>query len=206
MSNLHLAHHLSLGSSMVRASDRSSEGCGFDPRLGLRNHFLSIELDGLSSLLWFIFINVSIIIWVYYTFMLAISILHKLALSAWFVHCPENASVVLDWTKTTLIEVCDPIVDVVKPFTPQISFFCIFSFFVLASLSHMFFVRCSVECIQSPGTRITKSIMAMLVYLTKDDYTSFVKEHQHGSNDVKCICGRQDTRDLKQPTFLSHGP
>ena len=34
-----LAHHLSLGSSMVRASYRSSEGCGFDPRLGLRNNF-----------------------------------------------------------------------------------------------------------------------------------------------------------------------
>ena len=31
-----LAHHLSLSSSMVRASHRSSEGCGFDPRLGLR--------------------------------------------------------------------------------------------------------------------------------------------------------------------------
>ena len=109
--------------------------------------------------------------------MLAISILHKLALSAWFVHCPENASVVLE-TKRTLIEVCDTIVDVVKPFTPQISFFCIFSLFVFASLSHMFFFpRCSVECIHSPGTRITKSIVAMLVYLTKDDYNSFVKQH-----------------------------
>ena len=32
-----LARHLSLGSSMVRASYRSSEGCGFDPCLGLRN-------------------------------------------------------------------------------------------------------------------------------------------------------------------------
>ena len=31
-----LADHLSLGSSMVRASYRSSEGCEFDPRLGLR--------------------------------------------------------------------------------------------------------------------------------------------------------------------------
>ena len=50
MSKLHLAHHLSLGSSMVRASHRSSEGCGFDPHLGLGNHFLSIELDDLSSL------------------------------------------------------------------------------------------------------------------------------------------------------------
>ena len=50
MSNFHLAHHLSLGSSMIRASHRSSEGCGFDARLGLRNHFLSIELDDLSSL------------------------------------------------------------------------------------------------------------------------------------------------------------
>ena len=29
----------------------SYEGCGFDPRLGLRNHFLSIELeDHLSTL------------------------------------------------------------------------------------------------------------------------------------------------------------
>ena len=34
-----LAHYLSLGSSMVRASYRSSEGCGFNPRLGLRNRF-----------------------------------------------------------------------------------------------------------------------------------------------------------------------
>ena len=34
-----LAHHLSLGSLMVRASHRSSEGCGFDPCLGLRNRF-----------------------------------------------------------------------------------------------------------------------------------------------------------------------
>ena len=46
-----LAHHLSLRSSMVRASYRSSEGCGFDPRLGLRNHFLSIELEDRSSTL-----------------------------------------------------------------------------------------------------------------------------------------------------------
>ena len=28
-----------LGSSMVRASHRSSEGCMFDPRLGFRNRF-----------------------------------------------------------------------------------------------------------------------------------------------------------------------
>ena len=34
-----LARHLSLGSSMIRASYRSSEGCGFDPGLGLRNRF-----------------------------------------------------------------------------------------------------------------------------------------------------------------------
>ena len=46
-----LAHHLSLSSSMVRASHRSSESCGFDPRLGLRNHFLSIELEDRSSTL-----------------------------------------------------------------------------------------------------------------------------------------------------------
>ena len=47
-----LAHHLSLGSSMVRPSNWSSEGCGFDPCLGLRNHFLKIELeDRLSTLL-----------------------------------------------------------------------------------------------------------------------------------------------------------
>ena len=44
-----LAHHLSLGTSMVRASHRSSEGCGFNPCLGLRNHFLSIELEDCSS-------------------------------------------------------------------------------------------------------------------------------------------------------------
>ena len=36
---------------MVRASYRSSEGCGFDPRLGLRNKFLSIELEDCSSTL-----------------------------------------------------------------------------------------------------------------------------------------------------------
>ena len=35
---------------MVRASYRSSEGCGFDPRLGLRNHFLSTELEDHSSI------------------------------------------------------------------------------------------------------------------------------------------------------------
>ena len=29
--------------------DRSSEGYGFDPRLGLRNHYLSIELEDRSS-------------------------------------------------------------------------------------------------------------------------------------------------------------
>ena len=34
-----LARHLSLGSSMVRASHRSSEGRGFDPRPGLNNRF-----------------------------------------------------------------------------------------------------------------------------------------------------------------------
>ena len=51
MPNLHLAHHLTLGSSMVRASHLSSEDCGFDPHLGLRNQFPSIELDDLSSLL-----------------------------------------------------------------------------------------------------------------------------------------------------------
>ena len=35
--------HLSLGSSMVRASHRRSEGCGFDSRLGLRNIFWVCE-------------------------------------------------------------------------------------------------------------------------------------------------------------------
>ena len=35
--------HLSLGSSMVRASHRRSEGCGFDSRLGLRNIFWDCE-------------------------------------------------------------------------------------------------------------------------------------------------------------------
>ena len=34
---------------MVRASHRLSEGSGFDPSLGLRNHFLSIELEDRSS-------------------------------------------------------------------------------------------------------------------------------------------------------------
>ena len=36
---------------MVRASNRSSEGCGFDPHLGVRNHFLSIELEDCSPTL-----------------------------------------------------------------------------------------------------------------------------------------------------------
>ena len=36
---------------MVRASYWSSEGCGFDPRLGLRDHFLSIALEDRSSTL-----------------------------------------------------------------------------------------------------------------------------------------------------------
>ena len=54
MSNLYLAHHLSVGSSMVRASHRLSERCGFDRRLGLRNEFLSIERDDLLSLLRYI--------------------------------------------------------------------------------------------------------------------------------------------------------
>ena len=35
--------HLSPGSSMVRASHWRSDGCGFDPRLGLRNIFLSLR-------------------------------------------------------------------------------------------------------------------------------------------------------------------
>ena len=34
-----LVHYLSLGCSMVWASHKSSEGCGFDPRLGLTNRF-----------------------------------------------------------------------------------------------------------------------------------------------------------------------
>ena len=38
-----LAHHMSLGSSMVRASHRSSEGCGFDPCLVLRNRFSEVR-------------------------------------------------------------------------------------------------------------------------------------------------------------------
>ena len=50
MSNLHLS--LSLGSSLVRVSHWSSEGCGFDPRLGLRNHFLRMkQLDERSSVI-----------------------------------------------------------------------------------------------------------------------------------------------------------
>ena len=35
--------HLSPGISMVRASHRRSEGCGFDSHLGLRNIFLSLR-------------------------------------------------------------------------------------------------------------------------------------------------------------------
>ena len=36
---------------MVRVSNRSSEGCEFDPCLGLRNNFLSIDLEDHSSTL-----------------------------------------------------------------------------------------------------------------------------------------------------------
>ena len=39
---------------MVRASHRSSEGCGSDFRLGLRNRFLSIGLDDHSPILRYI--------------------------------------------------------------------------------------------------------------------------------------------------------
>ena len=35
--------HQNPGSSMVRASHRRSEGCGFDPRLGFRDIFLSLR-------------------------------------------------------------------------------------------------------------------------------------------------------------------
>ena len=38
-----LALHLRLESSIVRASHRSSEGCGFDPRLGLGNCFSGVR-------------------------------------------------------------------------------------------------------------------------------------------------------------------
>ena len=38
-----LAHHLRVGSSMVRTSHRSSEGCEFDPRLALRNCFSEVR-------------------------------------------------------------------------------------------------------------------------------------------------------------------
>ena len=38
------ARHLSLGSSMVRASHRLSESCRFDPRLGLRNRFSDVRV------------------------------------------------------------------------------------------------------------------------------------------------------------------
>ena len=47
-----LAHHLSLGSSMVEASHRLSEGCGFDsPVWGWEIVFLRIELDDHSSII-----------------------------------------------------------------------------------------------------------------------------------------------------------
>ena len=36
---------------MVRASHQSSEGCGFEPRLGLRNRFLRFELDKRSFII-----------------------------------------------------------------------------------------------------------------------------------------------------------
>ena len=37
------ACHLSVGSSMVRASHQLSEGCGFDFRLGLRNRYSKVR-------------------------------------------------------------------------------------------------------------------------------------------------------------------
>ena len=45
MSKSTIARHLGLGSSMVRTSHRSSEGCGFGLRLGLRNR---LSKDNLS--------------------------------------------------------------------------------------------------------------------------------------------------------------
>ena len=38
-----IIYHIYLGSSMVRACNQSSEGCGFDLRLGLRNRFLEYK-------------------------------------------------------------------------------------------------------------------------------------------------------------------
>ena len=38
----YLYRYNSLGSSMVWTSHQSSEGCGFDPRLGLRNSFCKV--------------------------------------------------------------------------------------------------------------------------------------------------------------------
>ena len=53
-----LARHQSLGSSVVRSSFRSTEGCGFDPCLRLINHFLNYEhgerSSGIRFLLFFI--------------------------------------------------------------------------------------------------------------------------------------------------------
>ena len=47
------AQLLSLGSSMVSASHRSSHSCGFDPPLRLRNRFseVRLELDERSSII-----------------------------------------------------------------------------------------------------------------------------------------------------------
>ena len=44
MSNLHQSSPSESCSSMVRASHQSSEGCGFDPRLGLRNRFSEVRV------------------------------------------------------------------------------------------------------------------------------------------------------------------
>ena len=46
--NIPKIHHLSPGSSMVRASHRRSEGCGFDSRLGAQKHFSGFAIS-LSS-------------------------------------------------------------------------------------------------------------------------------------------------------------
>ena len=42
---------VSLNPGIHPSDDWSSEGCGFDPCLGLRNHFLSIKLEDCSSTL-----------------------------------------------------------------------------------------------------------------------------------------------------------
>ena len=50
---------------MVTASHQSSEGCGFDPHLGLRNRFSKVNLSLMNVRLSFITKELSIVVEIY---------------------------------------------------------------------------------------------------------------------------------------------